>query len=485
MKNSIFTYSLKAFGYLFILTSLLFTACEDELYSPTVATIPVLKTDAPTVVLNQKQFNQNALSFSWTSGSNYGTNSAIDYYLQVDKGDNNFENVLSIELGRGIYTKAFKTTELNDLIKEDLNLPVGQPSELAFRIKSVPTNSNLEPDYSNEITVTVTPYEPVTTALFLVGSAAPTGWDAGNATPMVRSSADPTVFIYSGNLFAGELKFLTVLGEWIPSYGKGLNDKLFYRTSFDEPDDKFEIEKPGNYKITVDLVELTFKLEELAGPPYSKLWIVGDATPNGWNIDNPNEMKQDPNDLFVFTYNEILKAGEFKIPTSTGNWGTDFYMPLENYQDLNSTAVTLIPGGSPDNKWRIVDPGAYKITLNLRNETISIKKFTPYDQLWMVGDATPNGWNINNPNQMTKDQNNPFVFTYQGPLSAGEFKIPTATGDWGTDYFMPATNHQDLTLTDAKFIVGGNPDNKWKIETPGNYKITLNQLYETVVIEKL
>jgi starch-binding outer membrane protein SusE/F len=36
-----------------------------------------------------------------------------------------------------------------------------------------------------------------------------------------------------------------------------------------------------------------------------------------------------------------------------------------------------------------------------------------------------------------------------------------------------------------KFVAAGNPDNKWKISVAGNYKITINQLYETISIVKM
>jgi hypothetical protein len=86
---------------------------------------------------------------------------------------------------------------------------------------------------------------------------------------------------------------------------------------------------------------------------------------------------------------------------------------------------------------------------------------------------------------MTKDPNDPNVFTYNGPLTIGEFKIPTATGNWGTDYFMPSVNHQDINSSAVIFVPAGNPDNKWQITQAGNYRVTLNQLYETITIEKL
>ena len=221
------------------------------------------------------------------------------------------------------------------------------------------------------------------------------------------------------------------------------------------------------------------------GAAYSALWIVGDATPNGWNIDAPNQMVPDPTNPFQFKYNEVLNAGEFKIPVSTGNWSTDFYMPPANHPDLSSTDVKLISRGDPDNKWQITTAGAYKILLNISSSPfIHITPFTPYTMLYMVGDATPAGWDINAPVAMTPTPGNVYEFTYTGALNAGEFKIPIATGNWGTDYFMPPVNGEGTTSKNAVFVPAGNPDNKWKITEAGNYKVTVNQLYETISIEK-
>ncbi|MDQ3278870.1 MAG: SusF/SusE family outer membrane protein, partial [Bacteroidota bacterium] len=242
---------------------------------------------------------------------------------------------------------------------------------------------------------------------------------------------------------------------------------------------------PANGK-TASSNSITLKAKPAAtGPAYAKLWVVGDATPNGWDINNPNQMKQDPTNVFQFKYNEVLKAGEFKIPVATGNWGTDYFMPPANNPAITSTAVQLIAGGQPDNKWRITNPGPYKILLNISSSpSIKITPFTPYPALWMVGDATAAGWNIDAPVAMVPTAGNPYEFTYTGALKAGEFKIPVATGNWGTDYFMPPVNGAGINETNAIFIKAGNPDNKWKITEAGNYKVTVNQLYETISIVK-
>jgi hypothetical protein len=49
---------------------------------------------------------------------------------------------------------------------------------------------------------------------------------------------------------------------------------------------------------------------------------------------------------------------------------------------------------------------------------------------------------------------------------------------------MPMVNHQSTDIKLAKFVKAGNPDYKWQITEPGNYKITFNQLKETIDIVK-
>ena len=121
------------------------------------------------------------------------------------------------------------------------------------------------------------------------------------------------------------------------------------------------------------------------------------------------------------------------------------------------------------------------ITLKITPAEIAVV----YPRLWMVGDATPAGWNIDAPTPLVNTPTNPFEFTYNGPLNAGEFKIPVGLGDWNGDFFMPVTNGEGITSTVLTLIKRGNPDNKWKITAAGNYKITINLLFNTIRFQKL
>lgn len=466
-----------------------FSCMEYDAYAPEKATESVLKTNSTSVVLNQRSASADVLEFSWNAASNRGTNAAIGYSLQIDKEGNSFASPEVFDLGKAIYSKKFSTKEMNDLMLAMGFIPE-EAGTIEIRLISTVAGESIEPYLSNIASVVIKAYQPVSETLYIIGDASPNGWDAGNAVELIADPEDPTTFTYEGQLNTGEFKFITTQGQFSPSYNRGATaESLAFRTEDSQPDDKFLVTEAGVYRITLNLVDLTIQTEKLSdpvAPPYSELWIVGDATPNGWNIDNPNQMVQDEGDPFIFTYYENLTAGEFKIPTATGNWGADFYMPLVNEQDLSLTGVQRISGGSPDNKWRITTPGAYKIILNLRELTISIIPFTPYAQLWMVGDATPIGWDINSPQPMVQDANDPNIFTYTGELKAGEFKIPVETGDFGGDYFMPVINHPEIqtnTTMRMKFIPNGNPDNKWMITQAGNYKVVVNQLYETIRFE--
>ena len=228
------------------------------------------------------------------------------------------------------------------------------------------------------------------------------------------------------------------------------------------------------------------------GAAYSKLWIVGDATPSGWDVDNPREFTRDPNNSFQFKYNEKLTAGEFKIPTALHDWGTTWLMPPTNNPPLTSTSITLIPGGSPDNKWRITNPGPYKILVNIStNKFINITPFTPYPAISIVGDATAGGWDINNARVMTVDPNDPLVFTWTGTLGSsgeGAFKFPLDYGNWGGDFIMAPAASSRLNTTSIAFVKSGTSydDNKFVVKPgeEGIYKITIDQLKETISIVK-
>ena len=132
------------------------------------------------------------------------------------------------------------------------------------------------------------------------------------------------------------------------------------------------------------------------------LYMVGDATPAGWSIDNPAELVRDASNKFVFTYHGRLAAGELKFPLARATGGRPSSM-LEANTEINSKGVAesgiSVRRGGDDTKWKVTESGTYLLTINLRERTIQAvyegaEPVTPIttSTLGFIGDATPAGW---------------------------------------------------------------------------------------------
>jgi len=119
--------------------------------------------------------------------------------------------------------------------------------------------------------------------LYIIGSAAPHGWSADQAEEMKPVEGTPKAFAWSGRLSAGEIKFITTKGQFIPSYGKGSNNNElhFRKTDADTSDEKFTITESGVYTVKVNLINLTISITKGEAPEYTELWFVGE--PTGWS----------------------------------------------------------------------------------------------------------------------------------------------------------------------------------------------------------
>ncbi len=436
------------------------------------------------IVLDKNNPQSTALSVDWTTGSNQGTNAAIEYTLQIDRKGNNFSDGISLDMGRNSYQKTYKNEELNDLLMSEFG--VAANTEIILECRVIAKVAAEVPDEVSPVqTISITTHLPITKTLYLLGDATPKGWDANNATEMTAVTNTPKAFSWTGRLNAGKFKFITTLGEFAPSYNKGQsNSSLYYRSSFDDPyDEQFEITEGGNYKIAVNLITMAIAIERTAGPEYERLWFVGD--PTGWTF---KEMTVNPLDPFKFHYNDNLSAGgEIKIGTVQGDFDAVFFRPTVNNTAEGSNLDVDKWAGNPDFKWNITG-GTYKITLDIREMKIDILPFTPYSAVYMVGDATSIGWDVANAIPMQVNSGNPNEFTWTGTLKPGELKFSMdKQSDWNGAWFTASQANMAPSGTPQQMIYserGSGLDYKWRIAENGTYSITLDQLKETVTITK-
>lgn len=470
-------------GILLIIPSL-FISCDDDYKETDRGNQPLtLSADNTSIQLDVTAPQSNAITFEWTPGSNFNTNAAITYTFELALSGTDFSKKVALELTQGKTSVSYKTEELNKIILDQLGAQANSNVELEARVTAKVLHENVETQTSGILKITVKTYKPVSPTLYMIGSAAPNGWSADNATKMNTVSGAAGGFIWQGKLNAGELKFITTLGGFLPSYNKGSdNTKLSYRESENDPDEKFTIPATGIYKISVNIINLTINIETLDAPEYSELWLVGN--PTGWNF---KAMTVDPSDPFVFHYNADLSAGgDFKIATAQ-NWDAAFFRPAVDKTGAGKNLEVSKWAGDPDNKWNIAG-GVYKIKLDTRDMKIDIVSFSPYKMVYLVGDASPNGWSIDNATPMSAVSGNPYKFTWTGNLNGGDLKFTCdKKNDWNGDWFLASENGKEPTGASEQMIFsagGANPDNKWKITKAGTYTIELDQLQQTVTIKK-
>ncbi len=463
---------------------------KDELKDPSLENIDnelVLNVSEQNLELEER-FIGNELNFTWSSGTNGGTGAAIKYTLEIDHAGHDFSDPL-LTLVEGVQNQYMASIDHGTLNHRLLNsgLEAGNSYELEARLTAEITDASVEAQVS-KMAFSVGAYKPVSNSLFLVGDASPNGWDISNAAEL-NAANQRGVFIYEGILSAGNFKFAVSQDDCFCQdfYTKDPDNdnQIVYSEGGSGEDVQWTISEEGNYTLRVDLLNKTIEVTPVEDAPFSELFIVGDATESDWNLDNPTAFTQSELDPFVFNYEGNFAPGEFKIFAGPmGDWCGDWYRPQVADKALENGEVTQAAGCEPDNTWLVTEEtsGRYRISLNTANNTIRFNKVN----LHIVGDAGPNGWNINNPAPMEYINGD---FVYEGPLTPGEIKFSKYQGEWcDGDWVNPAENGQSITNTEFVTIVGcEGPDNKWKLsaDDSGDYEIRINLDTETLTITAL
>lgn len=234
--------------------------------------------------------------------------------------------------------------------------------------------------------------------------------------------------------------------------------------------------------VAPQIVVEDFKLTPFTPFTY-QLYMVGDASPNGWDISRATALTKSTNNPTEFVYYGQLTAGNFKFAVSQDNcWCQDFY--TRDVEDETKMVHNIASSGN-DLQWVIDNPGLYKVTVNVLSLSIKIDKMNApqFNDLWIIGDASPSGWDIDKPVGFTQDPSNPFIFNLECNLTPGNFKILAgSTGDWCGQWYRPLVDDQNLTATGIEQIAGCDPDTKWKVSAAeaGRYLITLNAANNTI-----
>lgn len=355
--------------------------------------ITLTPTSTNSIVLDVKNATNKAVGFSWTA-SPYGDNT-IYYALQIAVSGTNFANPQTIKYDDALSSgEGITVNDLNNLAIA-AGVTGGSAKNLDFRIVAYTgtTYTNFLV-YSNTVTLGVTTFTPVPPALYIVGDATPGGW--ANPVPVPSQQftrIDDVSYGIIINLTADKsYLMLPVNGSWDHKYGGAsatggplLTDGAVPGSNTPSP------ATSGLYKIVVNFQTATYTVTPVTVTIPDNLYIVGDATDGGWSNPVPIPSQQFTRiDATTFGLITNLKPGSHLFLPVNGSWDHKFGGASATGGAL--LADDAVPGTNTPGP---AAAGVYQILVNFLTNTYSITPYTgvlPPKELFIVGDATPGGW---------------------------------------------------------------------------------------------
>ncbi len=306
-------------------------------------------------------------------------------------------------------------------------------------------------------------------------------WTAGTNNGTGSAIAYTIDMDEAGNAFAGGLHFeigrtmdrtlalsQTELADTLSDFFPLMQDDQYY--SF-ELRVRALVLMTGNEQVS-PVVPIVIK----RAAPVVPLYLVGDATPNGWDPSRAISMTVDNDHPSRYTWSGPMNKGEFKILTSTEDWLPCY---VRDEDDPTVMHYRETEEDYPDYKWTIPYTGNYTIDVDTKELTIAITAHSEppveetYSHIYMIGDATPGGWSWDAVTELSHPETD--IFTYNGTLFAGEIKFPTEIKhDWSGEMIYAPSADCAPTEDGTYDIHSGDPDNKWRIPETGTWDIRID-----------
>lgn len=383
----------KLFNIFFLagLTALLFTACKkDEIKAVYNGNSTVtLASTTTTLNLAADDSLQEAIKFTWND-ANYqvdGDRSTlkVTYTLEIDTTGGTFVKPITASVVDAFEVK-YLVKEINNLLIR-YGLKPGVTRTMNARLSS---SLYWEPSKatSNTVTLTVTPYQvkptpkfPVPDNLYIVGSATVGEWSNPVPVPTQQlTKIDEFTFGIIVPLKGGQhYLLLPNNGSWDHKYAIANKDDPAFQTGGDLiVDGGQDIPAPptdGLYKIIVNFVTGAYSVTPVANDDTpANLYIVGDATPGGWNNPVPlpdQQFEKTSNNGFTLTLSLTGGKHYLFLPTN-GSWDHKYAVADNSVPETKEGGPFVTDSGqdfpSPD------DDGTYKIEVEFITRTYRVTK---------------------------------------------------------------------------------------------------------------
>lgn len=442
---------------------------------------PTLTASTTTIAPAAADSSKTVLTLNW-SNPKYATDSSHQKFIvELDSAGRNFTHEVSYEID-GPLNVSFTGNQLNNVLA-GFGFAPGMPFSIDIRVTSSYTNNN-EQYKSNVVTVTMTPYVvPIT---LTPSSTSPIVLDVSNATSNAISFnwneteygnntisyalqldtagdnfAHPQVIKYDQKLTSGilvnDLNSMAIAAGVVGGSTKNVEFRIvgYLGTTYATP-------LVNSSVVTISITTFT--------PIPPTLYIVGDATPGGWNNPVPLPSQQFTR-LDAVSYGIVinLTAGNsYLFLPVNGDWG-------HKYGGASATGGALLADGAipGSNTPAPSTSGMYQIVVNFQTGTYTVTPFTMTipPNLYIVGDATAGGWA--NPVPVPSQQFTQIDAVSFGIIvdltAGGSYLFLPLNGDWGHKYGGSSATGGTL-LADGAIPSSNTP----APATSGTYQIIAN-----------
>ncbi len=178
----------------------------------------------------------------------------------------------------------------------------------------------------------------------------------------------------------------------------------------------------------------------LSAQDYSHIYLVGPASPAGWNNNLAVPLTLVPGSDAVYTWTGILKGGEFKFINNLNSWSNSFTAAGDGLPELGQT-YSLLFNDASDRKFLVSAAGIYTLTVDMKRLTLKFASAAPTVGLSFNGTANSfidSGSAAVGVNQFTAEA---WVFFNSLPSGAGGYILSTEDS--------PAAGAQGFSLRTA------------------------------------
>lgn len=294
--------------------------------------------------------------------------------------------------------------------------------------------------------------------MFLMGPGVVTGYDLGNAAAMNKTSENPEVFqavMYLDNKDGRSFR-MQPDKDWVQAnyYGPAVSgEQLTNNTQVTVSrgnDSYYTVATPGVYLIKLETTDMKITIFQM-----DEIFMVGDGTNAGWNIDNGLSLRRNGD---IYSAEIDFKTGAFKYCFDKGH-GLEIdgrkWMFFKDWRGAFKTSLddTNWTVGYRDNKdtdeSNDVDPGRYRVTVNTADKSVRYTRLM--QSVSLDGGAVLKGWDKNGAITLTKEGD---VFKAKHVyFTSGDVFKPVVDGRYyGSDTWANAesADNSDKYLRDAQ-----------------------------------